>query len=151
MMMPISFFVEGDPKPQPRPRAFARKIGNKFMARVYDAGTAENWKSRVADAAKEFRPNQPLDVPLSVRMDFFFARPKSHHHTGKRAGELRRDAPYYHASRPDLDNLSKAVIDCLMQIGFFKDDALIAVNFTTKNYADHPGVSVRILELESQM
>ena len=41
MMAPIEFFVEGDPKPQPRPRAFARKIGNKFMARVYDAGTAE--------------------------------------------------------------------------------------------------------------
>lgn len=46
--MTITFFIHGDPKPQPRPRAFARRMGAKFVARVYDAGTAEGWKSQIA-------------------------------------------------------------------------------------------------------
>lgn len=48
----ITFFAQGLPKGQPRPRAFAMKIGNKFQARVFDSGTAENWKSRIAEAAR---------------------------------------------------------------------------------------------------
>lgn len=39
---------------QPRPRAFARRMGDgKFVARVFESGTAEGWKSLIAaEAAK---------------------------------------------------------------------------------------------------
>jgi Holliday junction resolvase RusA-like endonuclease len=151
MTEPIEFFVEGDPKPQPRPRAFARRVGNTFQARVYDAGTAENWKSRIADAAKDFRPDEPIREPISVRLEFWFARPKSHYRTGKHAGELKPDAPIWHTAPRDIDNLWKAVIDCLTQIGFFADDGLIAHSIVAKMYSPtvtngkcFPGVLVRI-------
>src|SRR4029077_12784124 len=48
------FVVIGDPKGQPRPRAFAKKIGiNTYVARVYDAASAEAWKSAIALSARE--------------------------------------------------------------------------------------------------
>jgi len=47
-MSQIHFFVSGDPKAQPRIRAFAIN----GHARVYDPGTAEGWKSLIAVAAR---------------------------------------------------------------------------------------------------
>ena len=54
----ISFSVDGEPKAQPRPKAFARNFGNKWQARVYDPGTAEGWKSLIAIAVKPHLPAQ---------------------------------------------------------------------------------------------
>ena len=47
--------VNGDPKPQPRPKAFKR---GKHAA-VYDPGTAEGWKGSIALAARELTPASP--------------------------------------------------------------------------------------------
>jgi hypothetical protein len=52
MFTPISIFVHGEPKGQPRPRAFARG----GMVRMYDPATAEGWKSAIAD---EWRRSAP--------------------------------------------------------------------------------------------
>ena len=62
IMTPILFFVRGEPKGQPRPRSFAlrgkggkpilSKTGQPII-RVYESGTAEEWKSQVA----LFRPS----------------------------------------------------------------------------------------------
>jgi hypothetical protein len=66
----ISFRVDGLPKGQPRPRAFARKMGDRFVARVFDAGTAEAWKSEIALAARPSLPPAPLAVPIEMRVEF---------------------------------------------------------------------------------
>jgi Holliday junction resolvase RusA-like endonuclease len=141
-MKPIQIIIDGDPKPQPRPRAFARNMGGgKFAARVYDAGTAEGWKSLVALAAKPFLPESPHDMPLHVTMVFFFARPKAHF-TGK--GALRTSSPSHPTSRNDLDNLCKAVMDCLTQIGMWKDDGQVVRLIAQKEYGENPGAVVKI-------
>lgn len=36
-MSPLAFRITGEPKGQPRPRAFARKMGNVHVARFYDS------------------------------------------------------------------------------------------------------------------
>lgn len=130
----IRFTVRGEPKGQPRPRAFARKMGNKFVARVYDAGTAEAWKSEIAAAAQGHIPREPITGPVSMEMKFFFKRPKSHYRSGRRANELRDDAPDWHTAKPDADNLAKAVKDCCKTLGFFKDDSQVCVEKVFKWY-----------------
>lgn len=141
----IRFQVQGDPKGQPRPRAFARRMGDKFVARVFEAGTAEGWKSLIASEARVYAPEQPISGPVSVRLIFSFRRPQSHFRTGKNAGELRPDAPYYHTSKPDNDNLEKAVFDALTQIGlFWDDDKQIVHNETVKIYGKAGGVVIEI-------
>lgn len=142
-MTPISFFAQGIPKGQPRARAFARKMGNKFVARVYDAGTAESWKSCVAEAAKPFSTITLIE-PVSVSLIFLFPRPKGHFKTGKNAGKLRDDAPYYHATKPDGDNLAKAIWDALKTIGLLADDCRVVHSEITKLYTFGPKTGCKI-------
>jgi Holliday junction resolvase RusA-like endonuclease len=146
----IEFFAIGEPKGQPRPRAFARKFGDKWAARVYDAGTAEGWKGQVALVAKPFLPPAPIDRPLRLTMHFYFPRPKFHFGTRKGVQYLKPDAPMYHTGKPDFDNTAKAVSDALTQIGFWRDDALVVQCLVTKCYPDPDqptGVNIKIEEV----
>lgn len=141
MTRPIAFFVPGIPKGQPRPRAFARKIGGKYVARVFEAGTAEQWKSQIATAWKESGATM-MEVPAcSVLLSFQFPRPK-HHSTAK--GVLKPDAPVWHTAKPDVDNTIKAVLDALTQIGAWKDDAIVASIVASKLYSPTPGCHIEI-------
>ena len=100
MIEPISFFVSGEPKGQPRPRAFARKMGGKFVARVFDAGTAEAWKSCIAAAAAQHKPAEPIAGPVRLRLCFYLARPKGHHPSGRIDRGLRATSPLHPIREP---------------------------------------------------
>lgn len=149
MTEPISFWVSGEPKGQPRPRAFARKMGGKFVARVFDAGTAEAWKGAIAVAAAQHKPAAPISGPVRLRICFYIARPKGHYTAGKVERGLRATAPHYHVGKPDADNLAKAVMDALTQCGWFwGDDAQVAVLTAAKLYADSgTGAQIEIREV----
>ena len=137
-----SFHVDGIPKAQPRPRAFARKMGNgAVVARVFDAGTAEGWKSLVASTGASKRPAEPLECPVEVMLMFYMPRPKSK--------SRRRDwhGPIPYTSRPDCDNLAKAVLDCLTQQGWWLDDSQVSRLSIEKCYhsiGQRPGASVSV-------
>lgn len=146
-MNPIRFFVAGIPKPQPRPRAFARKFGDKWQARVYDASTAEGWKSLVAAAAKPYVPFPPLQGPIRCDITFWMPRPKTHYRTN---GELRPAAPVWHSSRGDRDNFDKAVLDTLTQLGMWDDDGQVCIGLIQKVYGSRPGAEIVIQALEPQ-
>jgi len=140
--MTLQFFVPGIPKAQPRPRAFFnRRVG---QARVYDAGTAEGWKGAVAAAASACRPSRPLDGPLRLDIVFAMPRPRAHYRTGRFVNELRPDAPQHHAQKPDRDNLEKAVMDALTQIGFWRDDGQVCTGFVSKVWSDRPGATITV-------
>lgn len=125
---PISFRVAGTPKGQPRPRAFARG----GMVRVYDPGTAEGWKSIIALTSKPFLKDAHPDKSVDLTIDFWFKRPKAHF---KADGSLKPMAPTFFKQKPDLDNLEKAVLDCLTVVGFWKDDCQVVHLQSTKNWA----------------
>ncbi len=127
----ISFYVSGSPVAQPRPRAFARKMGDKYVARVYQAGTAESWKSEIAVAAKE-AGLEKFDGPISLELFFSFRRPKSHF---KKDGHLRDNAPQFHIQRPDADNCAKACLDCLTTLGAWSDDDQVVCLTIDKGWA----------------
>lgn len=148
-MSAIIFRVYGEPRGQPRPRAFARKMGGKFVARVFESGTAEGWKSLIAAEAAAHVPDSPiLRGPVRVDAFFIFPRPKSHYRTGKRADELRADAPTWHTAKPDRDNLDKALLDALTQLGgFWSDDCQVCAGEIQKFYAGRPGLLVKITAL----
>ena len=137
----IEFMVTGIPKGQPRPKAFARKMpGGNYMARVYDPGTAEAWKTLIAVAAKDHIPKEPIDGPIDLFLMFLMPRPKAHF-TKK---GLRDSAPNFHFSKPDSDNLAKAVMDTLGLLRFWKDDAQVCELVIRKRYAGSAGCIVRL-------
>ena len=115
----IRRFVYGLPKGQPRPRAFARKIGGSVVARVYDAGTAEGWKGAIANDFKRTPGLAPIDGALRMSIDFYFPRPLRLSRKSDAPGAIPCTA------KPDADNAAKAVMDALQGIGLFRDDAQI--------------------------
>lgn len=142
----IRFFVHGVPKGQPRPRSFAMKTkSGGYTARVYDPGTAEGWKSQIAMEAEKHRPDAVIEGSISLHLSFMFPRPKSHFRTGKHSDELKEDAPIDVIKKPDLDNLAKAVMDALTQIGgFWKDDSQVSGLVLGKTFGKVPGVFIYI-------
>lgn len=51
-------------------------------------------------------------------------------------------------TKPDTDNLQKALLDCMTKLGFWKDDAQVASQIVEKFWSDVPGVFVYITQLE---
>ena len=125
-------FVPGDPKGQPRPRAFAFH----GKARVYDPGTAEHWKSQIALAFP--LAIQTYSGPVTVLLHFAFKRPKGHL---RRDGSVKPTAETYHTGKPDCDNAAKAVLDALTTLGAWGDDAQVARLVVGKTYANPPALS----------
>lgn len=55
----------------------------------------------------------------------------------------------YRTSKPDTDNLQKLLKDVMTDLGYWKDDALVACEIVEKFWADIPGIFIRIEELEN--
>lgn len=145
MRPPLEFFCAGLPKAQPR--AKATSFMGRF-ARVYDPGTSNDWKSLVrleARAAWEASGDTSQWVgPLFVDLSFALPRPKSHFRSN---GELKPNAPTWHSSTGDLDNMMKAVFDALTNLGIWNDDRQVCNGRFQKKYCDGiPGCRIEIKE-----
>lgn len=132
----LSFVAHGLPKGQPRARAFARKMGAKFVARMYDAGTADEWKHNVAEALLArllVNDWQRTEEPVHVAIVFVMPRPKSH---TRENGSLRDSAPRFHKAKPDIDNLVKLVFDVITRSErVWHDDSQVIACLAEKKYA----------------
>lgn len=135
MINSISFFVEGLPKGQPRARAFARKFGATYSARMYDPQTADDWKESVwqgLQTALKSTQLQRIPGPVNVALVFVMPRPKSH--VGTRG--IKDSAPRWHIGKPDIDNLCKLVFDVVTKsAAVWHDDSQIIAVLAEKKYA----------------
>lgn len=134
--MLVKFTVQGDPKGQPRPRAFARRMGARYVARVYDSDVADQWKaavdSAVVVAAIENKLKQTKG-PIRAALLFSFARPKSHFTL---RGVIKSAMIHDHICKPDCDNLAKLVLDRITRHGaFWRDDSQVVHLTITKQWA----------------
>lgn len=148
-MSTLSFFVRGEPKGQPRPRAFARKMGAVHVARFYDSDVADAWKRAVYLGVIEAANKAGWQVttgPVSVSLNFAMPRPKSH----SGAKGLKPSAPVHHVGKPDIDNLFKLVGDQITKTErVWRDDSQV-VSLTVHKFwavANEQGCSVSISTL----
>lgn len=47
-------------------------------------------------------------------------------------------------TKPDTDNLDKMLKDCMSKVGFWKDDAQVAIEHIEKRYALNSGIFIRV-------
>jgi crossover junction endodeoxyribonuclease RusA len=105
-----------------------------------------HWRERVAAAAMQVAPDEPLEGPLGVTMAFTMPRPRSHYRTGRHSGDLKPSAPNWHTGRPDTTKLVRAAEDALTGV-WWRDDALIAWQRASKRYGPRPGVHLTVRRL----
>jgi len=122
--------VPGEAVPKGRPRAVRR---GAFIA-MHTPQKTERYEHLVKLAAQA--ENAPmLEGPIQAQMAFHFCRPKS--------------APKWKAwkdTRPDVENLAKAVMDGLNGIAY-RDDGQIVRLFCEKAYAGRSEVAIELTEL----
>lgn len=108
----ISFAVHGDPVAQPRHKIATR--GKFARAYIQKDHPIHGYKQAVQLAAKVAMGGRaPVESAVEVAIVFCFARPKSH------TKAQRLDDR--HTQKPDLDNLTKAVLDALNGICWTDD------------------------------
>jgi Holliday junction resolvase RusA-like endonuclease len=95
------------------------------------------WRTAVKRAAKLAAQRSgvvyPSRVPLAVSLSFELRRP---------VGLRSRIA--WCAVKPDVDKLTRAVLDALVDGGLIPDDAQVAVLHVRKRFGPEPGVAIVI-------
>ena len=132
--MPITFSVDGNPVPQPRPKISTR--GGFGRAYVEAKHPVHEYRASLAAAALQAGA-VPHDEPVSVVIDAVFERPKSHLN---KAG-VKATAPKL--PRCDVDNIAKAVLDALTGHAWL-DDAQVQRLVVEKTYGPAGRTTVRI-------
>ena len=68
-------------------------------------------------------------------LEFYMPRPKNHYRTGKYSNELKPKAPHIHTKVPDVDNLSKFILDAMNAV-FYDDDSQVVGLMSHKEYCN---------------
>lgn len=123
--MTITLHIHGRPAPQ----GSKRHIGGGRM--IESSRYLRQWRD---DIIAQIRPEQRLrlDEPVHLSAVFLLPRPRRH-----KAGE-------WHAKRPDLSKLLRAIEDALVDAGVLADDSRITSIDASKLYGDTPGVMITI-------
>ena len=149
-MNAISFFVPGVPQPGGSKKGFAvrTKTGGTRIAIVEDAKHNAPWRAVVALAARDLFPAGPLTGPVEVSFYFLMPRPASHYGTGRKAGDIKRSAPRWHAVKPDTTKLIRSTEDALKGIAWV-DDSQVGHQSASKMYTNdrRPGCWITIGQL----
>lgn len=128
--MAIEFF---EPMQPPTITHQQHKVGiRRGKPYFYDPPELKDARMKLGAYLAKHVPEKPIvdGVRLTVKWCF----PVNGQH---RNGE-------YRTSKPDTDNLQKLLKDVMTELGFWKDDALVASELVEKFWADMPGIYVRI-------
>lgn len=135
-----AFTVEGAPVGKGRPK-FARR-GNFVQA--YTPTKTKAYEQQIADAARVAMGNKlQTTEPVQVNLNVFVPIPAS---WSKLKRQLAQKGVVYPTTKPDIDNVTKAVFDAMNGI-VFQDDKQIVNQLVTKRYSDNPRVEARVYEV----
>lgn len=122
----IEFFLPMNP---PTVTAQQHKIGN---GKFYDPQELKVAKVKIRDALIPFRPDQPFDGALRLIVKWCYPITGKHYD-----GE-------YKYTKPDTDNLNKALKDIMEDLNFFVNDSRVASEIIEKFWAEIPGIYIRL-------
>lgn len=104
---------------------------------IYKPEKIKQAKKEIVKHLMPFKPKEPLQGPVELKVVWLFPRGKRHKHFEWRT------------TRPDTDNLEKLLKDCMTEVGFWKDDALVVSETVYKIWSDEPtGISIELKALE---
>lgn len=104
----------------------------------YDPPELKAAKAKLQDYIAPFAPEAPVSGSVRLLTKWLFPVMGDH-----KNGE-------YKATRPDTDNLQKALKDIMTKLGFWNDDAQVASEIVEKFWADTPGIYISVTQLDRE-
>jgi Holliday junction resolvase RusA-like endonuclease len=133
----IRFTIPGPPVGKGRPRV----SGRAGFARLYTPEKTASYESRVAMAGHiAMQDCAVLEGALAVTLDIAVQIPASWSKKRQAAALAGTVLP---TTKPDIDNVEKAIFDGLNGV-VWKDDVQVVQVSKRKRYGDQPGVAVTI-------
>ena len=129
------------------PTATAQQKGERICGgyiRHYKKKNVAQAEAILRDALLPYVPAEPIENrAIMFGVVWFFPYPKS-------AKKHKPGYARWKITRPDTDNLNKLLKDCMIAVGFWKDDALVASEIIEKFWAKIPGIYIRVEELTDE-
>ena len=116
-------------------RGVAEGCGNALAAAVVEGYDAAVGERQLHAALAPFAPDKPFGGPVRLLVKWCF--PSDGRHAD---GEWK-------TTKPDTDNLDKALKDEMTRLRYWYDDAQVASEISEKFWADVPGVFVKVVAL----
>lgn len=138
----LTLTIPGEPHAQGRPRVAV--INGR--PRVYDPAPSRKWKAaaaKVIQAAMLERGVETITGPITMTIFAVFSRPRSSYRKREPRGREPR------VTKPDADNVAKAVMDAAESAGLFQRDSQVyslTVTKITGAQDEAPRVEVTVLE-----
>lgn len=124
----IEFWVPGRPAVQGNHRV-------SRQGRIYEQQSKSLKVWREAIGLECSRLHSFGASPVKVELHFFLRRPLCHFVAGRRDRPLLPDAPQHHASKRDIDKLTRPVLDALSGL-LFDDDGQVVALKACKTWTD---------------
>ena len=103
---------------------------------IFDSSELIAMKAKLRGHLAKYIPEEPFRGPLRVLVKWCYPANEKH------------PAGTWKTTKPDTDNLQKALLDSMTKLGFWKDDAQVASQIVEKFWSDVPGVFIYITQLE---
>ncbi len=131
----LRFSVVAAPVAKGSTRAFVQ--GGRAMI-TSTARNLKGWELLVKEAAARVVP-VTTDQAVRLTVEFVLPRPKSH--------PKRRET--LHTKKPDLDKLTRAVLDALIGVVYDDDSQVVALAATKRHaqIAEQPGASIVVVSV----
>ena len=128
----MRFTVYGKPETKGSTKAFVVK-GKPIITN--DNPKTKGWQTLVAWEAQRNRPGGIIQSAVEVKLKFYFLRPKS-------VSVKKRP---YHTVKPDIDKVTRAVLDGLKGT-IYSDDSVVVKVEAEKEYGDPPRCEIEVRE-----
>lgn len=124
----IEFFI---PMIPPTATHQQKKI-NWAKRLIYESDQTKTARAKLTAHLAGHKPQEPIEGPITMSVIWVYPLVK-----GRKDGEPK-------ATRPDIDNIQKLLLDCMTALGFWKDDAQITVMMVSKYYGEIPGIYIKL-------
>lgn len=138
----MKFIING----RPQGKARARTVRNKYTGKVHSY-TPENtgdYEDLIRWSYKQAGGEYYGDRLIAVTINAFYPIPKSYSKKKKMACISREIRP---TTKPDLDNLIKAILDALNGVAYYDDNQVVSL-LVNKYYGERGYVLVAVEPLE---
>lgn len=98
---------------------------------LHDSTELKEARAKLRAGLAPHAPAKPLAGPVRLVVKWLF--PAGDHPDGS-----------YKPTKPDTDNLEKALKDEMTRLGFWRDDAQVASEIVEKFWADTPGIYIEV-------